>query len=486
VVKNKFIPLVAAYAGLIAYGSLFPFTGWQAESTPTFAFLTHWPPSYSRADIFSNVLAYAPLGLFVALATRSRTLTSRVALAGLAGAALSVSMEMLQHWIPSRVVSVFDVIANICGSAAGALVAESVTMPPVRQWRATWFKAGRLADVGLMVVVAWALSQWSPFVPSLEISHLRQGVAPIWWTLRSPTTFNVMQAAVYAFSIAGLALLARTLVMPGKPAFRLFFSFVALVLGYKILVVGRQLSLEALIGASAAFVIALPLVAQRARVSVRFGTLFVLAGFVCAELAPGSDVARYPFNWVPFGAHLQNPLAGMSTILEVLWPAGALAYLARTQGASSGLKGGAGLVMLAFALEWSQQWIPGRHGDVTTVVVMALAWAACFLACPGKRPYESVGAPAGVRKFLGLCLIAGSAVSMALSEQALGCANALMRQRETGHAIVDRSERCLLTAVIDLTVHLVDLKGIGAGMVVIPMNHEIVAAVNKLVVDPRL
>src|SRR5688572_10074872 len=44
-VKSSFISL-AAYAGLIAYGSLFPFTGWQAGSPPTFAFLTHWPPSY--------------------------------------------------------------------------------------------------------------------------------------------------------------------------------------------------------------------------------------------------------------------------------------------------------------------------------------------------------------------------------------------------------------------------------------------------------
>ena len=182
--------------------------------------------------MLSNVLAYAPLGLLVALAARSRTATKRVALAVLVGAALSISMEMLQHWIPSRVVSVFDVIANVCGSAAGALVAKGITVPPVRQWRTTWFKPGRLADFGLIILAAWALSQCSPLVPSLEISNLRQAVALIWWTLRSPETINVMQAAAYAFSIAGLALLARTLVMPGKPGFRLFFAFVALVLGY--------------------------------------------------------------------------------------------------------------------------------------------------------------------------------------------------------------------------------------------------------------
>src|SRR5688500_2793380 len=412
--RRAFISLVAAYAGLIAYGSLFPFTGWQAGSEPAFAFLTHWLPSYSRADILRNVLAYAPLGLLVALAASSRTVTNRVALAVLAAAALSISMEMLQHWIPSRVASVFDVIANVCGSAAGALVAKGITLPPVRQWRMTWFKPGRLADVGLIVLATWALSQWSPLVPSLEISNLGQGVAPIWWTLRRPETINVMQAAAYAFSILGLALLARTLIMPGKPAFRLFFVFVALVLGYKIVVVGRQLSLEALIGASAAFVVALALVAQRPRVVVRFGMLFVLAGFVCAELTPGSDVARYPFSWVPFGGHRQHPLTGITTILEVLWPAGALAYLARTQGAANGWKGGAAIGLLAFALEWSQQWIPGRYGDLTTVLVMALAWAACFLACAAKRPDESVGAQPGVRKILSLALIAGIAVPLAL------------------------------------------------------------------------
>ena len=56
-----------AYAALIAYGSLYPFSGWTARGVELFAFLVpHWSAHLSRADVVTNVLAYMPLGLLLA------------------------------------------------------------------------------------------------------------------------------------------------------------------------------------------------------------------------------------------------------------------------------------------------------------------------------------------------------------------------------------------------------------------------------------
>ena len=70
------------------------------------------------------MLAYLPLGalLAVALAQRWRRLAA-VLLATVACALLSVSVEMLQHYLPSRIPSPLDLLCNVTGGALGALLA---------------------------------------------------------------------------------------------------------------------------------------------------------------------------------------------------------------------------------------------------------------------------------------------------------------------------------------------------------------------------
>src|SRR3990167_3038885 len=61
--------LYAAYALLIVYASLHPFTGWRDNCVLPFAFLVAPLPRYVTAfDVIANVLAYAPLGFLGALA----------------------------------------------------------------------------------------------------------------------------------------------------------------------------------------------------------------------------------------------------------------------------------------------------------------------------------------------------------------------------------------------------------------------------------
>jgi hypothetical protein len=43
------------------------------------------------------------------------------------------------------------------------------------------------------------------------------------------------------------------------------------------------------------------------------------------------------------------------------------------------LYGGGTVLLLAFGLEWAQQQIPGRYGDITTLILAALGWGSSWL-----------------------------------------------------------------------------------------------------------
>ncbi len=380
-----------AYAALIVYGSLFPFTGWSYAGVKPFGFLTaQWPAHHSRPDILTNVLAYIPLGLlFVLWWRRRRFVVGPVILATMIGAALSFLMEYLQQFLPSRDASLMDLITNVSGTLVGAVLAilvRSDWLPGrvLMEWRARWVKPGRLFDLGLLAIGAWALSQVTPLVPSLDVGKLHHGVAPLWQTLHHPEHFNSVQASVYALYIAGLALLARTLGNPGRPVVALFFAFVAAVLLYKIPAVSRQLSLEALGGALAAAALMLPFLGLRTRAMACTSALLILGGFACAELASGPGSTRSAFNWLPFRGQMENTLTGIASTLESLWPSAALAYLARFASTPEHRRavawcGGVALSLAVFALEWHQQFLPGRYADITEVLVMAAAWLLVWI-----------------------------------------------------------------------------------------------------------
>ena len=67
--KSAALPLTLAYAALIFYASLYPFSDWRDQGIAPWAFLTApLPRWWTGFDVTSNVLGYAPLGFLAALA----------------------------------------------------------------------------------------------------------------------------------------------------------------------------------------------------------------------------------------------------------------------------------------------------------------------------------------------------------------------------------------------------------------------------------
>ncbi len=82
-----------------------------------------WVP-FSRGiypfDIVANVTLFLPLGLALAWGRSRRALLY----ATLAGAALSIAIELYQVYTHGRIATATDVLTNTCGTALGATLAE--------------------------------------------------------------------------------------------------------------------------------------------------------------------------------------------------------------------------------------------------------------------------------------------------------------------------------------------------------------------------
>ena len=151
--KTSAWPLSAAYAALVVYASLYPFSDWRNQQIAPWDFLfAGWPRYWTGFDLAANVVGYVPLGFLLALSFMRRGTVRRfathpnvgaVGVAVAAGTVLSFCLEAVQNFLPSRVASNVDFGLNIAGTLIGAIVATGLELGgAIDRWsrfRARWF-----------------------------------------------------------------------------------------------------------------------------------------------------------------------------------------------------------------------------------------------------------------------------------------------------------------------------------------------------------
>lgn len=161
--------LAGAYTLLALYGSLHPFGGWRDSGVAPFAFLASgWLRYTTGFDLVANTLAYLPLGFLWATVLSTR-LPARAAflLAALAGGLLSLGVETVQNYLPSRVPSNLDLACNTLGAFLGAAAGlrwgrALLDGGRLHAWRERRFLPGLAGDRGLLLVGLWLLTQLNP------------------------------------------------------------------------------------------------------------------------------------------------------------------------------------------------------------------------------------------------------------------------------------------------------------------------------------
>lgn len=160
--------VAAGYALLVIYASLYPLTGWSDAGISAWDFVAAgWPRYYTVFDIATNVLAYLPLGFFLATVWPTGFGVAGALLASvLLGSGISFSMELIQNFLPSRVPSNLDWGANSLGAFLGALLGmhwgrRVLDGDRLLAWRERMFARGPGVDFGLILMAAWLLTQLS-------------------------------------------------------------------------------------------------------------------------------------------------------------------------------------------------------------------------------------------------------------------------------------------------------------------------------------
>lgn len=328
--SKTLLVLLVGYLGLLTVGSLYPFWGWKPISTWSAGFLTDDLPRYiTRTDVTTNLALYIPFGYLLALwlgQPHWRNLT--VIPVVLLGAVFSLVMESLQLLLPMRYPSNLDIFLNSLGTLIGALLFLHHgrwlrARARLARWRQEWFRTGYRADIGIGLLIFWAVSQLS-LRPFPGTGWLKLHLRPMDMPPSSLEEINPAWFLAVFVEIATVGAFMACFLRPGRYAAGLLMLFIsgfmlklmAAALLLKLSVVGGVLSLETTL----AFVIALwllmlPPISRRRR-------------WVAVSLLVVTVLWRLLYVESPFfpDRSLLN-LVGLAAFAAALWPWFALGLL---------------------------------------------------------------------------------------------------------------------------------------------------------------
>jgi VanZ family protein len=333
--------LLLAYALLVVYASLHPFSGWRDQGAGAFAYLAGGLPRYITAfDLVTNFTAYLPLGFFALLALHP-LLRGAPALivAGLTGCGLSLALEALQTYLPSRIPSNLDLATNGLGAFAGAGLALRFGVGllgsgRIHALRHRWFLDGHQHDLGLVLLALWLFTQLNPETLLFGNGDLRGLLEPPPAILHPAEVFIRMEAAVAACSVVAIGLFASCLTQADRPLWRLLLALLAAALALKTVAVGVLLkaqnvfawltpgALIGLVGGTGVLMLAAAL-PRGARLAL--AGLLLMAATVLVNLAPENPYFANALAQWPQGYYFN--FNGVTHLVSLTWPFVALFYL---------------------------------------------------------------------------------------------------------------------------------------------------------------
>ncbi|MBI4985876.1 MAG: VanZ family protein [Rhodocyclales bacterium] len=331
--------LAAAYTLLAVYASLHPFADWRNSGVDVLAFFAAGWPRYSTGfDLALNVAAYLPLGfLWVPVLQPRLGRFGAVLLATLCGAGLSLIMETLQNYLPSRVPSNLDLACNTLGTLLGALAGA--------RWGGLLLDGGRLhalrhrallqgamGDAGLLLLGLWLLTQLTPETLLFGNGDIRGYLGlPAVLPYSAGRFANIEAAIVCADTLAVLLLATR---LERRPLYVPIFGLLLLALATKSFVLALTLGTAhgfawatpgAATGLGAGGALWILATLLPARLQQALAALALLLATVLVNLAPDNPYSANTWQtWNP-GQFLN--FHGLTKLASTLWPYLALPWL---------------------------------------------------------------------------------------------------------------------------------------------------------------
>lgn len=309
--------LLAVVAALIVYVSLYPFR-FAADGPSMVEALGRltWARA-GRSEMLNNVLLYLPFGFCVALLVEPRFgRVPGLVVATLAGALLSLCMELLQASVDVRVSSLKDLSLNSLGAFAGAVMGST--------WHALGARMapqstpqGRSRAVVITILVLWFLARLWPLVPDIALRQLKSAVRPLFqpridpaelvtffvgWLVVAQAVFHLTrrQRAVDTFLIVIAVVLVGRTITTGNTLVTAELAAIALLLPVLVALNrlpdgARSMLIAGLLGTWLAWTAVQPALGQPGPVSV---DVPALADFLGRNPPPPAHLAVKGFSYV--------------------------------------------------------------------------------------------------------------------------------------------------------------------------------------------
>jgi len=346
----------AVYALLLVYSGLAPWSGWRDLGLNPFAYLAAPIPVHvTHFDLAVNVLAYLPFGALLVFALHPAARGwSAVLIASIVGLLLAAIIEAVQSYLPTRISSNLDLLANSAGAALGAFIAAPfasrlIDRGRLADWRLRWFE--RRGSVLLLAVSLWPAAQIYPEPMLFGNGHIPDELGALFATFAGMlplddvmftvaefadafdvAEFVLAEAFVVAAAILAVGLAFTSTMRPHAPRVKLLLALISIALLSKALAHAVQFGPERALawltpgvyGGLALGVLSLLAASAGPRIwSARFAMLALLALVVAVNIVPEN-----PYYIDALSAWRQGKLLNFNALahwLSLLWPY-ALAY----------------------------------------------------------------------------------------------------------------------------------------------------------------
>jgi hypothetical protein len=137
------------------------------------------------------------------------------------GVLISIVLEYLQLYLPSRTSSNTDVLANglgtFCGAVLAWVIAPRAWFALARLWRIRLFQRGHGVDFGLALVLLWMFAQINPSLPILGNVFITEAAHRLFVAMPEEP-FNAWESAAVALNLLMIGLLLQTLLQVRRHA----------------------------------------------------------------------------------------------------------------------------------------------------------------------------------------------------------------------------------------------------------------------------
>jgi len=332
-----------AYLLIVVYASVQPFHGWRIPPPEIAGFLAApWPRYITSEDIFVNLAAYAPLGFLLSISWGARYGAGRGVLAATCCAAgLSLALETVQVFLPTRIASNVDLLTNSVGALIGAMAAPlfaptRILGGKLHAVRHRLFHEGMAADVGLVIICLWPVTQFHPTAQLFGMGAVRTSFELPAYLTYTPALALAGEATVTFFSLLGIGLMVSVLLRGEEHRMLLIGLLAGAALVLKAVSAAALnkagaplawLTPGVTIGLLGGWILLYGATRLPRRVQFALAALSIMVATVAINLAPDNPYQSVAARLIAGGqSHFLN-FSGIVQALSELWPLLAVSFL---------------------------------------------------------------------------------------------------------------------------------------------------------------